>query len=121
MYVPFIITTTKIRLPVRTGSLIFIQIQNLILTDSVVLLQNTMDYIVPSLAILMILYTIGFWVYLELAAKKPLLPVIKKDLEEGSQETHKYTRNFTIEIMRDNKPIMNIDAELRHRVVWMKD
>jgi len=79
-----------------------------------------MDYVVPALVILIALSTVSVWVYLELAEKKPILPVLKRDLE-GGLESCKYTRNFTIEIMRDNEPIMNIDAELRHRVVWMKD
>jgi hypothetical protein len=80
-----------------------------------------MDYVVPAFVILIALYTVGLWVYLELAEKRPILPVLKRDLEDGQQDSCKYTRNFTIEIMRDNEPIMNIDAELRHRVVWMKD
>ena len=80
-----------------------------------------MDVTVPLVVFLTSALLLSLCVYLELAEKRPLLPVIKKDLEDGQQESCKYTRNFTIEIMRDNKPIMNIDAELRHRVVWMKD
>ena len=79
-----------------------------------------MDYVVPALVILISLSTVSVWVYLELTEKRPILPVLKRDLEDGQQESCKYTRNFTIEIMRDHEPIMNIDAELRHRVVWMK-
>ena len=76
-----------------------------------------MDYIIPCLIFVIALV---IYIYMELAERRPLLPVVKKDLEGGQQESCKYTRNFTIEIMRDNEPIMNIDAELRHRVVWMK-
>jgi hypothetical protein len=79
-----------------------------------------MDITVPLVVFLTAALLLSMCVYLELADKRPLLPVVKKDLEDGQQESCKYTRNFTIEIMRDNEPIMNIDAELRHRVVWMK-
>ena len=80
-----------------------------------------MDVTVPLVVFLTSALLLSLCVYLEVAEKRPLLPVVKKDLEDGQQESCKYTRNFTIEIMRDNQPIMNIDAELRHRVVWMKD
>jgi hypothetical protein len=79
-----------------------------------------MDVTVPLVVFLTAALLFSMCVYLELAEKKPILPVLKRDLEDGQQESCKYTRNFTIEIMRDNEPIMNIDAELRHRVVWMK-
>ena len=78
-----------------------------------------MDYVVPALAILIAFSTFSIWAYLELVGKKPILPVLKKDLEEGIR-TKEYTRNFTIEVLRDNHHLMNIDAELKHRIVWMK-
>jgi hypothetical protein len=61
---------------------------------------------------------------LEEAEKRPILPVHRPDEELGLLRNGtpcEYLRNFTIEIMRDNEPIMNIDTELRHRVVWMKE
>lgn len=62
--------------------------------------------------------------FLEEAEKRPILPVYRPDQEQGVLKNGipcEYLRNFTIEIMQDNEPIMNIDAELRHRVVWIKE
>ena len=78
-----------------------------------------MDYVIPALVILIALSTFGFWAYMELVDKKPILPVLKKDLGEEIR-TKEYTRNFTIEVLRDNHHLMNIDAELKHRIVWMR-
>ena len=44
------------------------------------------------------------------------------DLELGLNKNNtpcEYLRNFTVEIMENNQPIMNIDTELRQRITWV--
>ena len=77
--------------------------------------------VILGLLTLLFLVVIAF---LEGAETHPILPVHRPDIEKGLLENGtpcEYLRNFTIEIMRDNEPIMNINAELKHRVVWMKE
>ena len=87
-------------------------------------LDSSWNYIL--LPIVLALFTFLFLLIiaaLEEAEKRPLLPVHRPDEEQGVLKNGtpcEYLRNFTIEIMRDNEPIMNIDTELRHRVIWVK-
>lgn len=77
--------------------------------------------IILGLMTLLFLVVIAF---LEEAETQPILPVHRPDVEKGLLKNGtpcEYLRNFTIEIMKDNEPIMNINAELKHRVVWMKE
>jgi len=91
-----------------------------------------MDILIDSANIVLLPVILGLFTFiflvvvatLEEAEKRPILPVHRPDEELGLLRNGtpcEYLRNFTIEIMRDNEPIMNIDAELRHRVVWIKE
>ena len=60
---------------------------------------------------------------LEEAEKRPILPVYRPDEELGLLRNGtpcEYLRNFTIEILENDEPIMNINTELKHRVIWIK-
>jgi len=86
-------------------------------------IDNSWNYIL--LPVILGIFTFVFLLIiaaLEEAEKRPLLPVHRPDIEHGVRNGTpcEYLRNFTIEILENNEPIMNIDTELRHRVIWIK-